>query len=90
MLMKCDMSLLEKAFPLVIAEQGELVEIVGVTGGEFWEKSLAAMGLVSGAKIQLRDGDKELGAVVCHEGRRIALGKSLIYKVMVKSAPTAM
>lgn len=88
MLMKCDMSLLENAFPLVIAEQGEWLEIVGVTGGKAWEKSLAAMGLVSGAKIQLCSDDKELGAVVCHEGRRIALGKSLIYKVMVKSTTT--
>lgn len=78
-----DMTLLAKAFPLVMAGKGEWVKIVGVTGGENWTRSLHAMGLVPETEVQVCHCDKGVGVVVSHEGRQIALGKALIHRIMV-------
>ena len=79
--MKSDTSI--KAFPLVMAHEGEWVQIVGVRGGKIWEKNLTELGLVDQVKVQVFHHERGAGMVVVHKGTRVALGKILVHKVMV-------
>jgi len=70
------------AFPLAMANEGELVKIIGVTGGKKLAKRLITMGMIENTELQIlqRQG---IGLVVLCGETRLALGTGMANKIMV-------
>lgn len=71
------------AFPLAMANVGEWVKIVGVTGGKHLIKRLVAMGLIEEMELQVLQRQKGAGLVVACRDTRLALGIGMANKIMV-------
>jgi len=70
------------AVPLIEAEPGEQVVIVGYMGGNILEKRLNDMGLTRGVEIEVLNSNGGPILISCR-GSRLALGKGLSEKIMV-------
>ena len=71
------------AFPLAMANEGELVKIVGVTGGKKLSKRLITMGMIENTKLQILQRQQGTGLVVLCGETRLALGTGIAHKIMV-------
>lgn len=71
------------AFPLAMANEGELVKIVGVTGGKKLAKRLITMGMIENTELQILQRQQGTGLVVLCGETRLALGTGIAHKIMV-------
>jgi len=71
------------AFPLAMANEGELVKIVGVTGGKKLSKRLITMGMIENTELQILQRQQGTGLVVLCGETRLALGTGIAHKIMV-------
>ena len=72
-----------QAFPLLMAEVGKLVKVVGVMGGKSLAKRLIAMGLIEDTKVQVLYCHSGTGVVVACGETRLAVGSGVAHKIMV-------
>ena len=73
-----------QAMPLAMARAGEVVTVVGVRGGWGLQRRLADMGLTPGVRIRLINNQIAGPVLVELRGARVALGRGVAQKVMVK------
>jgi ferrous iron transport protein A len=73
-----------EAMPLVMARAGEVVTVVGVRGGWGLQRRLADMGLTPNVRIRLINSQVAGPVVIELRGSRLALGRGVAQKIMVK------
>jgi len=71
------------AFPLAMANEGELVKIVGVTGEKKLAKRLIMMGMIENTELQILQRQQGTGLVVLCGETRLALGTGIAHKIRV-------
>jgi ferrous iron transport protein A len=76
---------LSQAFPLAMAQEGERVKIVSVTGGKRMIMRMIAMGLVEEMELVVLQRHRENGFVVACGETRLALGFGIASKIQVIS-----
>jgi Fur family ferric uptake transcriptional regulator len=76
----------DRPVPLSQAEPGECLVVCGHTGGDDLQRRLTDMGLNPGVEVEVLGGNGGPLVVACR-GSRLALGRGMCEKVMVKSAP---
>lgn len=77
----------DRPVPLSQAEPGECLVVCGHTGGDDLQRRLSDMGLNPGAEVEVLGGNGGPLVVACR-GCRLALGRGMCDKIMVKAAPT--
>ncbi len=71
--------------PLSMVSQGEKVQVIRIDAGWGLQRRLADMGLTPGLKVRVV-GSQRPGAVVLDvRGSRLALGRGIAHKIMVKT-----
>ncbi len=73
----------EGCFPLRLAQEGEWVRVVGLTGGHGFHDRLAGMGLHVGSELQVLCNPMDGKLIVCLEGTRLFLGGGMAQKIQV-------
>lgn len=72
-------------YPLMMADEGVCVRVVGLMGGTGLEKRMTEMGLNVGAELVVRQ--RQGGGLVVMRGEtRFALGGGMAHKIMVAPA----
>ena len=71
--------------PLSMASPGEVVKIVAIRAGWGLQRRLADMGLTPGLKVRVIRGHRFGALVLDVRGSRLALGRGLARKIMVKT-----
>lgn len=70
------------AYPLMMANEGARVRVVGLMGGNGLERRMTEMGLNVGAELVVRQ--RQGGGLVVMRGEtRFALGGGMAHKIMV-------
>jgi len=82
---KC-LALREPSLPLYMAAIGEKVKITSILGGREVMKRLTAMGLIVGANLEVVSSSPSGPLVVIVNETRLALGSSVVEKIMVSHA----
>ena len=73
------------AYPLMMADEGARVRVVGLMGGHGLERRMTEMGLNVGAELVVRQ--RQGGGLVVMRGEtRFALGGGMARKIMVAQA----
>lgn len=73
------------AYPLMMADEGARVRVVGLMGGHGLERRMTEMGLNFGAELVVRQ--RQGGGLVVMRGEtRFALGGGMAHKIMVAPA----
>lgn len=73
------------AYPLMMADEGARVLVVGLAGGTGLDKRMTEMGLNVGAELVVRQ--RQGGGLVVMRGEtRYALGGGMAHKIMVAPA----
>ncbi len=73
------------AYPLMMADEGARVRVVGLMGGNGVERRMTEMGLNVGAELVVRQ--RQGGGLVVIRGEtRFALGGGMAHKIMVAPA----
>ncbi len=73
------------AYPLMMADEGARVRVVGLMGGAGLERRMTEMGLNVGAELMVRQ--RQGGGLVVMRGEtRFALGGGMAHKIMVAPA----
>jgi ferrous iron transport protein A len=70
-------------FSLRLAQEGEWVRIVSVTGGKGIHERLMGFGLRLGAEVQVLQNPKNGKLLLGHEGTRLYLGGGMAHKIQV-------
>ena len=70
--------------PLRLAGEGELVEIVSLTGGKGVRDRLVSLGLVIGATMEIIQNHMTGKIMLGHNGSRLFLGGGMARKIQVK------
>ena len=71
--------------PLSMVSQGEQVKVVSISAGWGLQRRLADMGLTPGLKIRVVRSQKTGAVVLDVRGSRLALGRGIAHKIMVKT-----
>ncbi len=72
-----------QAFPLVMAEVGKWVKVVGVVGGKNLARRLMVMGMIEDTQVQVLLCHNSTGVVVACGETRLAVGAGVAHKIMV-------
>ncbi len=70
--------------PLSKVSDGKKVQLVSVHGGRGLVARLAAMGMIPGVELEVIRGSTHGPVVVAVKQSRLALGRGMAHKVMVK------
>jgi ferrous iron transport protein A len=70
-------------FPLRLAQEGDWVRIVAVTGGRGIHERLAGFGLRLGAEVRVLQNPMNGKLLLAHEGARLYLGGGMAHKIQV-------
>ncbi len=70
--------------PLLNIETGQKVKLIRVDAGEDLKSRLAALGMVPNVQITIINKDRPGPFVVSFKGSRIALGRGMTEKIMVR------
>ena len=70
-------------FSLRLAGEGELVEIVSLTGGKGVRDRLVSLGLGIGAKVEIIQNHMTGKILLGHNGSRLYLGGGMAHKIQV-------
>ena len=72
-----------RAFPLVLASEGEKVRILAYTNGRGIERKLADLGLPVGSELTIMTRQEGGRMVIARDSVRIALGIGMAHRIMV-------
>jgi len=70
-------------FPLAMAQEGETVRVVALTGGRSLARRLTEIGLPVGAELELVTAAGGGQLVIAVGGTRLGLGRGMAHKIMV-------
>ncbi len=70
--------------PLLNIKTGQKVKLIRVDAGEGLKSRLAALGMVPNVQITISNKDRPGPFVVSFKGSRIALGREMTEKIMVR------
>ena len=71
--------------PLSMVSSGELVEVVTVKAGWGLQRRLGELGLTTGAQVRVITGHRRGSVLIDIRGSRLALGRGVAHRIMVKS-----
>ncbi len=74
----------EKLTPLSEIETGRTVQLVAIEGGQNVTRRLAAMGILPHAELEVVRNDHPGPFIVRVRGTRVALGRGVAQKIMVR------
>jgi ferrous iron transport protein A len=74
----------EKLTPLSDIKTGRTVQLVAIEGGQNVTRRLAAMGMLPRAELEVVRNDNPGPFIVRVRGTRIALGRGVAHKIMVR------
>jgi ferrous iron transport protein A len=77
------------SFPLAMAQEGETLRVVGLTGGRNLARRLTELGLPVGAELELVTTAGGGQLVVAVGGLRLGLGRGMAHKIMVAPVTAA-
>ena len=77
---------MNQSIPLAMATPGKLVTVTGVRAGWGLQRRLADMGLTPGVQIKVMNGQMTGPVLIDLRGARIALGRGIAQKILVKKA----
>jgi ferrous iron transport protein A len=72
--------------PLAMVAAGELVAVTAISAGRGLQKRLADMGLTPGVQIRVMNSQMPGPVLIDLRGSRVALGRGIAHKIMVKKA----
>lgn len=72
--------------PLAMADEGQEVELVSLTGGRQFQHRLAEMGLVPGAKFRVLTNTRPGPLIISLRGARLMIGYGMVHRVLVRPA----
>jgi ferrous iron transport protein A len=76
--------MLGQGMPLAMARPGELLSVIGLRAGWGLQRRLADMGLTPGVQIRVINSQMSGPVIIDLRGSRIALGRGVAQKILVK------
>lgn len=70
--------------PLILASQGQELEVVRVRAGRGLAFRLATMGLIPGARFKVESGGKRGPVLISFAGTRLILGHGMALRIIVR------
>ena len=74
----------DTVLPMRLAGEGEMVEIVSLSGGKSFRDRLVGLGLGIGVKIEIIQNNMNGKILIGRDGSRLFLGGGMAHKIQVK------
>ena len=72
--------------PLVMANSGKLLTVIGINAGRGLQRRLTDMGLTPGVQIRVMNGQYAGPVLIDLRGSRLGLGRGVAQKILVKES----